>query len=62
MNIRVSDLGIILTSSYHYLEEEMEGSLPSGIHTLAYFVNLICMKVLPHRIKVNAEHIGLDPK
>lgn len=61
-NIRLSDLGIILTNSYHYLEEEMEGSLPSAIYTLANFLNLICMEVLPHRIKVNAEPSGLKPK
>lgn len=61
-NIRLSDLRIILTNSYHYVEEEMEGSLPSGIHRLTNFLNLICMKVLPHRIKVNAEPSGLKPK
>lgn len=36
-DIRVSYLEIILTNSYHYLEEEVEGRLPGGIHALACF-------------------------
>lgn len=60
-DIRVSYLEIILTSSSHDLEEEMEVDCPVELIQWHVF-NLIFMKVLPHRIKVNVERSGLEPK